>query len=613
MVGEGPEDGTEHVRAGREIAFAESVPDFFGDHFRHGSEAFGDFREDGCTGGGDEFVGFVGLLDGDAVKQLEDGGGGDGEPAVSAVDPAVSVLQFGGEHPLDTEGLETDANADDIGDGIEGTDFVEVDVLGACAVDFRFGECDAVEDGECAAFDAVGEIARFNHRADVAVGPVRMLVLVFVSVVVTAGVVVLVFVGVVVTAGVVVLVLVGVVVTAGVVVLVFVSVVVTAGVVVLLLVLVIVVARVAVGRAFVDGEADAGDVFAFVLLEVHVEVAEVELREFPFENGRFEAECDECAECHVSADAGETIEEECFHGRGRFGLANDGCGVFQRDCVLVESFSDDAAVNAGEGVQLFDILDAGDAAAGDDVEGNCFAEALKLGEVGPVHHSVRGDVRVDHGFHAAGVHVFREGDCGQGGGFGPSFHRYETVFRIDPNGDAVRSEAVNERGDEVDGFCCARADDDAADASVEGVFDGLFGAHTAAHLNGDGECARDFPNGFEVLVRSRKRGVEIDDVEPVAAFRFPTFGERGGVVGIHGFLRSESLLEADDMAVHEIDGGVEEHDGVSVENGIRASFGGSCEAFGVRFPGFFQDGIAFRERCLVRRLRRRFLRSRRRR
>ena len=48
-------------------------------------------------------------------------------------------------------------------------------------------------------------------------------------------------------------------------------------------------------------------------LEVHVEIAECEFRQLPFEGGGFHAEIDERADGHVAADAGEAVEEEDFH------------------------------------------------------------------------------------------------------------------------------------------------------------------------------------------------------------------------------------------------------------------------------------------------------------
>ena len=68
-----------------------------------------------------------------------------------------------------------------------------------------------------------------------------------------------------------------------------------------------------VRRAFVDAELDPLDALALLPLEVHVKIAERELREFPFEGGRLDAEIDQCADRHVAADAGGAIEEENFH------------------------------------------------------------------------------------------------------------------------------------------------------------------------------------------------------------------------------------------------------------------------------------------------------------
>ena len=51
---------------------------------------------------------------------------------------------------------------------------------------------------------------------------------------------------------------------------------------------------------------------------MHVEVAEIEFGEFPFQDGGFDTEIDEGADGHVSADAGEAVEEEGFHGMDQF-------------------------------------------------------------------------------------------------------------------------------------------------------------------------------------------------------------------------------------------------------------------------------------------------------
>ena len=81
-------------------------------------------------------------------------------------------------------------------------------------------------------------------------------------------------------------------------VLMFVPVLVAAAVVVLVLVLLV-----GVRGAFVDAEFHALDVLPLLALEVHVKIAERELREFPFEGGRLHAKIDERANSHVAADA----------------------------------------------------------------------------------------------------------------------------------------------------------------------------------------------------------------------------------------------------------------------------------------------------------------------
>jgi hypothetical protein len=69
-----------------------------------------------------------------------------------------------------------------------------------------------------------------------------------------------------------------------------------------------------VRRACVDAKLHAFQLLPLFPLKVHVEIAEVELRELPFESGRFYAEIDERTNRHIAADTGETIEEEDFHG-----------------------------------------------------------------------------------------------------------------------------------------------------------------------------------------------------------------------------------------------------------------------------------------------------------
>lgn len=72
-----------------------------------------------------------------------------------------------------------------------------------------------------------------------------------------------------------------------------------------------------VGRALMDAKLHAFDCLTLGAVEVHVKVPDIELGKFPLECGGLDAEIDEGADGHIAADAGETIEEENFHGRGR--------------------------------------------------------------------------------------------------------------------------------------------------------------------------------------------------------------------------------------------------------------------------------------------------------
>jgi hypothetical protein len=67
----------------------------------------------------------------------------------------------------------------------------------------------------------------------------------------------------------------------------------------------------------VDAELHSFDLVSLRTVEVHVEIAEIELRQLPFERGRFHAEIDQRADGHVAADAGTAIEIKDFQGKLR--------------------------------------------------------------------------------------------------------------------------------------------------------------------------------------------------------------------------------------------------------------------------------------------------------
>jgi len=71
-----------------------------------------------------------------------------------------------------------------------------------------------------------------------------------------------------------------------------------------------------VGRSFVDAKFHAFHFLPLLPVEMHMKISDIELGELPFQGGGLDAEIDEGADGHVATDAGETIEEEDFHGGG---------------------------------------------------------------------------------------------------------------------------------------------------------------------------------------------------------------------------------------------------------------------------------------------------------
>ena len=72
-----------------------------------------------------------------------------------------------------------------------------------------------------------------------------------------------------------------------------------------------------VRRPVVDVKFHALDLLPLCEVVVHVEVAEIQLAQLPFERAGFHAQVNECADHHVAADAGDAVEEENFHAELR--------------------------------------------------------------------------------------------------------------------------------------------------------------------------------------------------------------------------------------------------------------------------------------------------------
>lgn len=85
-------------------------------------------------------------------------------------------------------------------------------------------------------------------------------------------------------------------------------------VVIVIVPMIVSAASLAVRRPGVDVEFHSLDVLPLGAVEVHVQVAEFQLADFPLQRAGFDAEVNESAHGHVAADSGNAIEIECFHG-----------------------------------------------------------------------------------------------------------------------------------------------------------------------------------------------------------------------------------------------------------------------------------------------------------
>jgi len=69
-----------------------------------------------------------------------------------------------------------------------------------------------------------------------------------------------------------------------------------------------------VGRPFMNAEFDTRNALALLALEVHVKIANIELREFPLKCRGFHSKIGQRTHGHVAADARDAIEIKNFHG-----------------------------------------------------------------------------------------------------------------------------------------------------------------------------------------------------------------------------------------------------------------------------------------------------------
>src|SRR5512144_2631788 len=136
----------EHVRLVRKIPVSRPVADMVHLHFRQGSEGRSQRTYDRGAGGRGKLEHGLGLIGGDAFEQFGRGRGGNGQETVSGLDRAGADVDGRGPDSRDSQKIETDDRAHDVHDGVDGADFVKVDLLRSRRMDFGFGLRETVED-----------------------------------------------------------------------------------------------------------------------------------------------------------------------------------------------------------------------------------------------------------------------------------------------------------------------------------------------------------------------------------------------------------------------------------------------------------------------------------
>ena len=114
-------------------------------------------------------MGFVNLANWDPFQNLQGRGRGHGKAAMCTVDPAMAVMQGRHEYFLDAKRLDAHASADNIRDGIQRANFVEMHIVHRLPMNFALRLGNASKNGQRALLDERRQLAVFDHFADVPV------------------------------------------------------------------------------------------------------------------------------------------------------------------------------------------------------------------------------------------------------------------------------------------------------------------------------------------------------------------------------------------------------------------------------------------------------------
>jgi hypothetical protein len=242
---------------------------------------------------------------------------------VGTVDPATPVVEGRDKDLVYRERLKRGTDADDVGNRIKGADLVKVNGFGRHPVNLAFRLRNPLKDAKSMRFDKRRAATLLDQGADLAMRAataggrmiVRMMrMFMFIAMFMRMRMFMLMFIGM--RMMVVRIVLIGMRS-----VMVMESVlhapgIISAAIVVSMICMIpplILPIFFPMNVAFVNGETHPFDLLPPRALEVHVKRADINLRQFPFQRGRFYSQIAQRANRHVSADPGKAIEEKNAH------------------------------------------------------------------------------------------------------------------------------------------------------------------------------------------------------------------------------------------------------------------------------------------------------------
>ncbi len=140
-----------------------TVPNALSAECGHLAELFAELGHNGGSCGRDELMCFLALAQGNAAENLQRRRSRNRETSMLTFDPAASLLKFRDIEGFNSQCFQSDAYANDVGDGIQRSYFMKMYGFGRSAMDFSLRHGDAVEDGEGMLFDERGKLTALEQ------------------------------------------------------------------------------------------------------------------------------------------------------------------------------------------------------------------------------------------------------------------------------------------------------------------------------------------------------------------------------------------------------------------------------------------------------------------